>query len=264
MYATRFMPAPAMAALGFYLLACFASVPASADLYWESEQVVKNMPGQEDGTRIVKNYITKDASRTDMGDTISIIKYDEMAMYQLNPDEKTYVKIDMKSMGMPGGGEMDAEQAAQAQSLMQEMFGKIKVVPSDETRTIAGYKCMRYDLNFMMVNTEYWTSKEVKGYEVVAAAGKKMQKAFEGNPILKNANILGMMDSLEGFPVQIVNRMMGGTSTTTLKKIEQKTLPRSLFEIPKDYKRVESPGMSPPAMPPTAQPPGRRLPGPGK
>lgn len=256
---------PCRLALVLTLVAGFCVVstaPARADLYWESEQVIQGMPGQEDSTRIIKNYITKDASRTEMGDTISIVRYDDMAMYQINPAEKTYVRIDMKSMGLPAeGAGMDPEKTEQAQALIQEMFGKIKVVPSDETRTIAGYKCRRYDMNFMMVSSEYWTSDEVKGYEEVAAAGKKMQKAFEGNPILKKANVLGMMDAMDGFPVQIVNRMMGGTSTTTLKKIEQKTLPGSLFEVPEGYKRVEAPRAPAPAMPAMPKPPARPAPG---
>lgn len=249
---------PALAAAVFL----FSSVPLKADVYWESEQVVENVPGQENSTRIIKNYVGKDGSRTDMGDTVTIVRYDELVMYQLNPADKTYTRVDMKSLGMPPeGGEMDAEKTAQAQALVKEMFGKMKLVPSDETRTIAGYKCRRYDMNFMMVSTEYWTSDEVKGFEEITASGKKMQEAFASNPILKNTDMLGLMESMKGFPVQIVNRMMGGTSTTTLKKIEKKPLPKSLFVIPEGYKLVEGrkaagPGM--PAMPPP--PPARRAP----
>jgi len=246
-------------AAGFCLL---VSAPVWADLFWESEQVTQGVPGQEDGTRIIKNYVTKEASRTDLGDAVTIVKYDDMTMYQLNLKEKTYTQIDMKSMGMPPAGEeMDAEKTAQAQAMIKSMFGEMKVVPTDETKTIAGYKCKRHDVSFMMVSTEYWTSDEVKGYEEIEASSKKMQKAFEGNPILKNANVLGMMQSLKGFPVQIVNRMMGGTSTTTLKKIEKKPLPKTLFEIPGDYKRVERPKTHAPGAPPMRMPPMPRPPG---
>jgi hypothetical protein len=245
------------------LAACFClliSLPVQADLYWESEQVTANVPGQENRTRMVKNYISEEASRTDMGDQTSIIKYEDMTMYQLNPKDKTYTKIDMRKLGLPGGGaDMDPEKTAQAQAMIKEMFGKMQVVPTEETKTIAGYKCRKYDVNFMMVSTEYWTSKDVKGYKEITAVSKKMKKAFEDNPILKNLDLMGIMDSLEGFPVQIVNKMMGGTSTTTLKKIEKKPLPKQIFEIPEDYKLVEkkkkAPGRAPMRMPPPPPPP---------
>ena len=220
------------------LAALFCLLPplAAADLYWESEQVVKGVPGQPDSTKKVKNYITKNASRTDIGDKISIIKYDDMTMYNLNPADKTYTKVDMKSLGMPPDtAGMDSEKAAQAQAMLKEMLSNMKVVPTDETKTISGYTCRRYDVNFMMVNTEYWISKDVKGYKELKEIGQRMKKAFRENPILKNTNLLGMMDSLEGFPVQITNKMMGGTSTTTVSKVEQKPLPADLFEIPQDY-----------------------------
>jgi len=241
------------------LAVCFSlliSLPATADLYWESEQVTENVPGQENRTRIVKNYITKEASRTDMGDKISIIKYDDMSMYQLNPGDKTYTKVDMKTLGMPSGGAgMDPEKTAQAQAMIKEMFGKMKVVPTEETKTISGYKCKKYNVDFMMVNTEYWISDQVKGYKEINTVSKKMKEAFKENPILKNMDILGMMDSLDGFPVQIVNKMMGGSSTTTLKKIEKKPLPKKLFEIPEDYKLVMKPKAPARKAPPMNMPP---------
>ena len=252
------MEKPSLPLLTTLATVLFCAFPAStqADLFWESEQVTKGIPGQPDRTRIVKNYISSNASRTDMGDQVMIMDYGNMIMYSLNPGKKTYSKIDMRKIGLPPGAGMDAQQAAQAQEMIKKMFGDIKVVPTNETKSIAGYTCKRYNVDFMMVKTEYWTSQDVEGYEELKAVSKKMRTAFAENPVFKNTNIMGMMDSLDGFPVQIINHMMGGTSTTTLKKVEQKDLPKTLFQVPEDYRLVQAPrpAPGPPSMPPGPAP----------
>ena len=48
-----------------------------------------------------------------------------------------------------------------------------------------------------------------------------------------------IISELEGFPVQMVTKVMGGTMTNTAKKIEQKKLKKSLFGVPKGYRLVE-------------------------
>ena len=224
---------------------------AVGDLYWESAQVTQGIPGQTDATRLVKHYITKDFSRTDVDNQIMIMNYKTMMMYNINPGDKTYTEVNMKEIGLPEG--MDPAQAEKAQEMIKQMFGDMKVVPTNEKKTIAGYECRKYDVDFMMVKTEYWTSKQVKGYQELKEASKKMQQAFAQNPILKNTNIMGMMDSLDGFPVEIVNHMMGGSSVTTLKKVEQKKLSPSLFKVPAGYTLKKAP--PPPSMPPAAAAP---------
>ena len=47
---------------------------------------------------------------------------------------------------------------------------------------------------------------------------------------------VGMIDVLDGFPVQIVTPLLGGTVTTTLRSIEQKELAPELFQVPEDYR----------------------------
>jgi hypothetical protein len=39
----------------------------------------------------------------------------------------------------------------------------------------------------------------------------------------------------EGFPVRTVSNVMGMKSTTTLKKIEKKSLSKDLFKVPDGY-----------------------------
>ena len=206
---------------------------ALADLYWESEQVTKGVQGQPDQTQTVKNYMTDSASRTDMGDHVTIMDFDKKVIYQLNPTSKTYMKSDMKDIGTPPG--LKDEEAQAYQEMMRKMIGEVKVVPTNEKKKIAGYNCTRYELAMMATRSEYWLSKEVKGYEEMKAIGRKMAGVFDTNPMLKHMNIAGMMSQLDGFPVQMVTSLMGGTITSTLKKIEVKKLDATLFQVPAGY-----------------------------
>lgn len=219
-------------------LAFMTSTAAMADLYWESEQQTKGMPGHPDETKIVKTYLTSYASRTERDGQINIMNFDTKIMYHINPQAKTYQQINLAEIGKPPA--MSGEKGKAQQQMMKNMMGNIQVTPTDEKKQIAGYNCRKYLVSGMMMNSEYWVSKDVKGYDEVKAIGKKVAGIFEENPMMKQMNIAGMMAQLDGFPVQMVMNIMNGTSTTTLKKIEEKSLDKSLFSVPAGYKLTES------------------------
>jgi hypothetical protein len=64
---------------------------------------------------------------------------------------------------------------------------------------------------------------------------KKLQK----DPRLWKTSVIGLARQLEGFPVKTVMNVMGITTTNTLQRIEKKSLPKDLFEVPKEYKLEE-------------------------
>ncbi len=215
------------------LLLLFSVSPmAFADLYWEAEQVTKGVLGQSDETKNVKNYLTSNATRTDIGDKVTIVDFDTMTTYQLNTKDKTYIKV---TFVMP---KMEGEQAQVYQDIMMKdmMIKKMvmHVTSTNETKKIAGYRCRKYNVTYMF-NCQYWVSKDVKEYNELKAIYNKIAKIFQENPLMKRMNILGMMDKLDGFPVQAVMNMMGGTITTTLKNIKKKSLSKNLFKVPKGY-----------------------------
>jgi hypothetical protein len=167
------------------------------------------------------------------------MNFDTKVMYQINPQAKTYQQINIAEMGKPP--EMKGEKGQQMQQqMMKNMMGNIQVTPTQETRQIAGYNCQKYLVSGMMMNSDYWLSKDVKGYEEVKEIGKKVSALFDENPMMKQMNIAGMMGQLDGFPVQTVMNIMKGTSTTTLKKIEKKSLDKSLFSVPEGYTQEQS------------------------
>ena len=88
----------------------------------------------------------------------------------------------------------------------------------------------------MKAQSEYWVTKDVKGYAEFNAIRANLADLSKKNPNLMGMGFVGMIDVLDGFPVQEVTPVLGGTLTTTLLKIEQKKLAPELFQVPKDYK----------------------------
>ena len=221
-----------------FLIFFTISTAAYGDLYWESEMVSGGVPAglpsnlpkqmldQFNKTETIKYYLTSYAYRTDTNDGIMIIKHDTMTMYHIKIKDKTYTKVNMMSL-------MDNELG---KGMVEGLAEEMKVTPTNETKKIAGYMCKKYNMTMMGSNNEFWISKDVKGYKEYTALGKKMEKTFEKNPMLRK---MGMAGKWDGFPVQTVMNVMGITTTTTLKTIEGKALSKDLFEIPKGYKMLD-------------------------
>ena len=211
---------------------------AYGDLFWinsvesvsELDFLPKNLPKQvreqmmkefESTTETEKCYLTSYGFRTEAKDHIVIFEYESMIMYQLNPLDKTYIKADMK---------------AEMEGMAAEMVEDSEITPTDETKKIAGYNCRKYIVTTMDGEIEHWLSKEVEGYKEYRAISEKI---LQKNPEWEQMNIVGFSGKY-GFPVKTVNKMMGTTLTTTLQKIEKRSLSKELFKLPAGYKSLET------------------------
>jgi hypothetical protein len=58
--------------------------------------------------------------------------------------------------------------------------------------------------------------------------------------MLRQFNIAGIVEKLDGFPVYTVNHVLGETVESTLKNVEQRPLDPALFRVPKDYALKQS------------------------
>jgi methylglyoxal synthase len=221
------------------LLTVFLAVSASAGLYWKTEQETKGMPGQPDSKKIVEHYYSEDASRTDMGDTSTIMNFKTMVVYQLDHNKKTYTQMDLKQMGGPAG----SKEGQAFSQMMKQMMGETKVEATGETREIAGYNCKKYIMNIMMMKSEYWVTQDIKQYEKLKEIGEKISDAFSQSPMMQHMNFAAHVKQMDGFPVMVItpNPMGGGQSVSTLKHIEEKSLDPSIFKKPENYKQVQGP-----------------------
>jgi len=219
----------------------FSAVSAAhAGLYWESLMVRKGVPEgmppnmpkaaleQFNKTEVVKNFFTEDAMRTETADSVMIMNFEAMTMYNLNPVEKTYTVTDLKAR--PHGQEMDG--------MMKGMTDGMKVTATDETREIAGFMCRKYKVKMPMGEGIYWVTRDVKEYKTLRKMGKKMEEMMDKSPVLRQMNMAALMDQLDGFPVRTEMDFMGMTTETTLRQIEEKPLKPALFEVPAGYKKV--------------------------
>jgi hypothetical protein len=229
-------------ALVFAGLFCLAGLGTSAaDLYLESEQVTQGIPGQPDGKGIIRLYLSLDATMTDLGDVATIIDMQEKMLYELDLEAKTYRRTEIdKVVGIPGLGAdaQDLERNPLFQAMVKSMVDSFKVTPTDEVKTIAGYECRKHIVQVMQSSSDYWVTKDFEGYEELRAISDKSARLFMNNPLMKQINIAAMMNALDGLPVHSVTRMMGGTITTTLKKMERKTLDPKYFTVPAGFTRV--------------------------
>jgi len=206
-----------------------------ADLYWETESVSTNVPHQSDGTTIQRYYFTPHASRVELGGIkIYIVNYNTMELYTLDTKAKTWAELNLGEQLVIVDGAADKKKMSEMLVLGAMMA--IRITPTNELKTIAGYRCRKYDVHLGIIKGEYWVSEEVRCYQELRTLGAKVGAAAERYPILKQIDVAGMVKKLGGFPVYTVNHVMGGTVESTLRKVEQKSLDPKLFVVPKEYK----------------------------
>ncbi len=216
------------------LFAVLCAPKANADLYLETESISTNVTNRPNSTTTLKSYYTPTASRWELGDgKVIILDYNAVKLFMLDPKTKTYRELNLDERpGLPSTSD------AGKQKMMDEanaVASAIQVTPTDETKTIAGYKCRKYNVKLAMSDGEYWVSDDVTGYQELKSLAAKAASIMDRDPMLKLLNIAGTAEKLDGFPVYTVSHVMGGTVQRTLKNIEQKPLDSALFKVPKDY-----------------------------
>jgi hypothetical protein len=158
-------------------------------------------------------------------------------MYILNHAEKTYNVLDLPidiSKHLPEG--MGAAMA-------QMMQFKASVTPTDETRTIEGWKTRRYDiaLTSQMVQIEMaaWVTKDLDfDYK---SAQRMMLETKSMQPGMTSA--VEEMSKIDGFMVaqDIVSTMMGANvkSSEQVISIEEENSPAGTYDPPAGYSQEE-------------------------
>jgi len=225
-------------ALCAFIMALFTGlcVPsAKADLYFETVNVSSNFPHQPKSTTMLKYYFNSRASRVEVGNgKVFILDYHAMKLFSLDSKAKTFTELNIGD-NLPELSNTSGSRKQKAVDAAMNSLFATQIKPTNETKIIEGYKCRKYNVHLAMVSGEYWVSQDVKGCRELKALGAKAASVVDRNPMLREFNIVGMVEKLGGFPVYIVNHVMGGTVESTLKRIEQKPLDPALFTIPGDY-----------------------------
>ncbi len=213
-------------------------VPASivwGGVFFETLEKSTGIPGQDDGTRTLRQYVSDSAIRIEAPDRITIVDINTLIMYDLDTKTKMYVPTDIKKIG--NMTDVLGEQGGNLlNDLMNQMGNQQTVTPTNEIATIAGFQCRKYLVNHMMAQGEYWLSDQVEGVEDLQKFGKTAATALDKYPLFKQMNVYSIFGELEGFPVKSVTRIMGGVNETTLIKSKRQKMDPALFAIPSDYK----------------------------
>jgi hypothetical protein len=219
----------------FAILAGAVLVAAPALAQFEGEITMKMTMREGAGTG--KNYLSKagvrseldiQTSRMPMKMTTLVRSATPDLVYLINDAQKSYTEIDSKK----------------TREQLEKMRGKDSdkwTVKKLGKETVNGYSCEHLFIangEDAKSEMEWWTSKDIAGlsYESMRGLMRRGSQSDEG--IMKALRDAGA----DGFAVKMVTREKGSPTpvmTMELTKVEKRSLPASLFEIPAGYKKQE-------------------------
>jgi hypothetical protein len=247
----RFIPGVVL--LGAMIL---AAVPCWADMYMKQvshtdaiEMMGQTQPERFDTTIM---WIGDEWARSDAGDTLTMLyNLEKGELYFLKHADKQYgmVTLDLNEIIDQAMAEESEEDAEAAKAMANAMMGSVKVTvtPTDSTKKIGDWDTRKYDvdMSIMMMNLkqEIWATEDIDfDWSLYHAVATGMMAMMPGA-----ANMVEEMMKVEGVPVLSVTTgsIMGAPmkSTTELVEAEDKDAPAGIYDIPKDYTKVEMSGM---------------------
>ncbi|HUL42937.1 MAG TPA: DUF4412 domain-containing protein [Bacteroidota bacterium] len=253
------MPCLSKSAVALVLFFIATTFTLAQGLYWENTTVMP-MSGRE---RHAKNYYMPKMLKvvSDDRDDYTIIRLDKQEFVTVNDKDKTYSETsfsDMEDAVKKATGKMNEQLAAiqerlksmpeDQRKMMEGMIGKtmsltsadstFQVVPGSEKKTISGFSCSQYLLKQGDKDLiTFWTTTDLKGYKEMGDDMKEFgAKLASLNPRNGSALANGSR-KIEGFPIETD---MGGF-TMTVTKAETRSTPSAEFDVPTDYKKIDSP-----------------------
>jgi hypothetical protein len=213
--------------------AVLAAAPAFAQ--FEGELSMKLTMREGSGTG--KAYVSKAGARSELDIQTSRMPFKMTTlmktatpnlMYMINDQQKSYAEIDLAKM---------KEQVAKYRGKTNETWSVKKL----GKETVNGYSCEHVLLTRSedaKTEQELWTSRDVAGlsYESMRGLFRRGNQGDEG--MMKALRDAGV----DGFVVKMITREKGSptpVATMELTKVEKKSLPASLFEVPAGYTKQE-------------------------
>jgi GLPGLI family protein len=237
------------------LLLLSIGVAASQGLYWEQTTAIKVGNGKEiQSASFYRTHMFKQQSEN----AATIFRLDKEKIYHLDNAKKEYSEMtfaefeaSMKKMSSEVDGKM-AEMKKQFEKMppeqrkmMEKMMGsqmtgsdsktKITAIKTSEKKTISGYACIKYSLKEDGKEIgAVWTTTGVPDYGSMQKDMKEYSRRMTEQMPMKGGQIAAAMMNVEGFPIQST---FSGV-TTTVTKVEKKSIAANEFEIPDGYKKV--------------------------
>jgi GLPGLI family protein len=222
-------------------------------LTWESTTKVPIANNKEiNSTSSYRPHMFKQASEN----SVMIFRLDKEMMYQIDNVKKEYSEMtfaEMEAYAKKANKKLEGKMAEMSEQLknmppeqrkaMEQMMGgmgmgeknaKIEVKKTAEKKTISGYTCIKYAMNENGKEIgSIWTTTGIPNYSGMQNDMKEFGQRMAAQ-MPKAVEMVEAMKKVEGFPVQTT---IAGI-TTTVTKIENKSVAASDFEVPAGYKKV--------------------------
>jgi hypothetical protein len=229
----------------------------SQGITWESTTTTPMTGAKEiHSTSYYRPHMFKQTSDNDA----SIFRLDKETLIRVDSQRKEYSEMtfaELESQVKQASGELDARMAEMQKKLesmppeqrkmVEQMMGdklkggsgegKVDVTKTSETKTISGYPCTKYvvkqgDKDFATL----WTTTSIPDFGTMKDDFKEFSQRISSMMPSKGAQIADGMKKVEGFPIQST---IAGI-TTTVTKVEKRTIAASEFEPPPGFTKVKA------------------------
>jgi hypothetical protein len=236
------------------LLLCSTTFTFAQGLYWQSTTEETAGKHTEENFAISKMFKMVKTGGTNDG-SIIITRLDKQLFWTLNPEKKTYTEMtfdDMEKMVSNGSAQMDKmkeqmkNMPEEQRKMMEKMMGTqndqpVEVKKTGETKSVAGYKCTK----FIAFRGEeevmsLWVTKDLTGFGPLMADWKEFAQRMSAMTARFSKGSSDMYKNIDGFPMETTIKIMNNTVTTTVTKVEKRSIPPTEFDIPAGYKKVKS------------------------
>jgi len=168
----------------------------------------------------------------------SEITFDSLEMYIRKATEELKVQLaDLKKQmaAMPEDQRKMMEQMMGTQAAGLDDSSKVVVSKSKESKTISGYKCVKYSMKKGANEAAtVWTTTAVPGFNAMQKDFKEFSQRLAAQMSINGPQMAEAMEKVDGFPVE--TSISGMTATVT--KVTKMPVDKTEFEIPKGFKKV--------------------------
>jgi hypothetical protein len=228
----------------------FIAVASGQGLYWES---TISAPSAGKEMKSNSSYRPKMFKQSSENGTV-IFRLDRKKIYYIDNQNKEYSEMtfsEMEAAAKQAKGQME-EMMKQMKDLppeqreaLEKRLGnsgmgalskpKLNIVKTGETKVINGYSCVKYVLTADGKEAgTIWTTGGVPGYSKMKNEMKEFSERLMSQ-VPNGKELSAALKKVDGFPIETSIAGM----TTTVTKVEQKSVSAGDFEVPAGYKKVE-------------------------
>ncbi len=237
------------------LLMLSIGVVVSQGLIWESTTKIPIADAKEiHSTSFYRPHMFKQSSENNA----TIFLLDKELIYCIDYEKKEYSEMtftEMEARAKNMSSELDGKMAEmkkqmenmppEQRKMMEKMMGnaalggnpnaKTVVTKTAESKTISGYPCVKYVLKEEGKEVgSVWTTTKVPDFKSMQKDMKEFSRRMAALMPKGAGQMVAAMEKIEGFTIQTTIAGM----TTTVIKIEKKSVALSEFEVPSGYKKV--------------------------